>query len=135
MTDLGKLFEQMMEQSHAMAKAFNPALESFQVHGFDKIMPTMPKNFMDMMWGNAFNKDGLDAKTRLLVVLAGLTVLGAQAEPQFKSTVRHALEAGATQQEIAEVIYQMSMLGGIPAMTKALQLAQSVFKETEEDSE
>ncbi|MAY34147.1 MAG: carboxymuconolactone decarboxylase family protein [Pseudomonadota bacterium] len=135
MTDLGKLFEQMMEQSHAMAKAFNPALESFQVHGFDKIMPTMPKNFMDMMWGNAFNKDGLDAKTRLLVVLAGLTVLGAQAEPQFKSTVRHALEAGATQQEIAEVIYQMSMLGGIPAMTKALQLAQSVFKEIEEDSE
>ncbi|MEC8796058.1 MAG: carboxymuconolactone decarboxylase family protein [Pseudomonadota bacterium] len=135
MTDLGKLFEQMMEQSHAMAKAFNPALESFQVHGFDKIMPTLPKNFMDMMWGNAFNKDGLDAKTRLLVVLAGLTVLGAQAEPQFKSTVRHALEAGATQQEIAEVIYQMSMLGGIPAMTKALQLAQSVFKEIEEDSE
>ncbi len=135
MTDLGKLFEQMMEQSHAMAKAFNPALESFQVHGFDKIMPTMPKNFMDMMWGNAFNKDGLDAKTRLLVVLAGLTVLGAQAEPQFKSTVRHALEAGASQQEIAEVIYQMSMLGGIPAMTKALQLAQSVFKEIEEDSE
>ena len=135
MTDLGKLFEQMMEQSHAMAKAFNPALESFQVHGFDKIMPTMPKNFMDMMWGNAFNKDGLDAKTRLLVVLAGLTVLGAQAEPQFKSTVRHALEAGATQQEIAEVIFQMSMLGGIPAMTKALQLAQSVFKEIEEDSE
>lgn len=135
MTDLGKLFEQMMEQSHAMAKAFNPALESFQVHGFDKIMPTMPKNFMDMMWGNAFNKDGLDAKTRLLVVMAGLTVLGAQAEPQFKSTVRHALEAGATQQEIAEVIYQMSMLGGIPAMTRALQLAQSVFKEIEEDSE
>ena len=69
------------------------------------------------------------------MVLAGLTVLGAQAEPQFKSTVRHALEAGATQQEIAEVIYQMSMLGGIPAMTKALQLAQSVFKEIEEDSE
>ena len=135
MTDLGKLFEQMMEQSHAMAKAFNPALESFQVHGFDKIMPTMPKNFMDMMWGNAFNKDGLDAKTRLLVVLAGLTVLGAQAEPQFKSTVRHALEAGATQQEIAEVIYQMSMLGGVPAMAKALQLAQAVFNEMEGEEE
>ncbi|SMX34129.1 carboxymuconolactone decarboxylase family protein [Actibacterium lipolyticum] len=133
MTDFSKLFEQMMEQSHAMAKAFNPALESFQVTGFDKIMPTMPKNFMDMMWGNAFNKDGLDSKTRLLVVLAGLTVLGAQAEPQFKLTVRHALEAGATQQEIAEVIYQMAMLGGIPAMTHALNLAQDVFKESEED--
>jgi 4-carboxymuconolactone decarboxylase len=94
----------------------------------------MPRNFMDMMWGNAFNKEGLDAKTRLLVVLAGLTVLGAQAEPQFKLTVRHALEAGASQQEIAEVIYQMAMLGGIPAMTHALRLAQEVFKDLEEDS-
>ncbi|MHC0054028.1 carboxymuconolactone decarboxylase family protein [Actibacterium sp. D379-3] len=134
MTDFAKLFEQMMEQSHAMARAFNPALESFQVTGFDNLMPTMPKNFMDMMWGNAFNKDGLDAKTRLLVVLAGLTVLGAQAEPQFKMTVRHALEAGASQKEVAEVIYQMAMLGGIPAMTHALRLAQDVFKDNEEDN-
>ncbi|KGB81581.1 MAG: carboxymuconolactone decarboxylase family protein [Confluentimicrobium sp.] len=134
MSDFTKMFERMLEQSHAMAKAFNPALESFQVHGFDKLMPTMPRNFMDMMWGNAFNKEGLDAKTRLLVVLAGLTVLGAQAEPQFKLTVRHALEAGASQQEIAEVIYQMAMLGGIPAMTHALRLAQEVFKDLEEDS-
>ncbi|KCV83180.1 carboxymuconolactone decarboxylase [Actibacterium atlanticum] len=134
MSDFSKLFEQMMEQSHKMAKAFNPALESFQVTGFDKLMPTMPKNFMDMMWGNAFNKDGLDSKTRLLVVLAGLTVLGAQAEPQFKLTVRHALEAGATEQEIAEVIYQMAMLGGIPAMNHALMLAKEVFREQEEDN-
>ena len=133
MSDYSDLFARMMDQSHAMAKAFNPALESFQVTGFDKLMPTMPKDFMDMMWGNAFNRDGLDAKTRLLVVLAGLTVLGAQAEPQFRVTVRHALEAGATKQEVAEVIYQMAMLGGIPAMTHALQLAQEVFSEAGED--
>ena len=135
MTDLSKLFEQMMEQSHAMAKAFNPALESFQVTGFDKLIPTMPKDFMEMIWGNSFNKEGLDAKTRLLVVLGGLTVLGAQAEPQFKLTVRHAIEAGATPKEIAEVIYQMSMLGGVPAMAKALQLAQEGFNELEGDAE
>lgn len=133
MSDWSKLFEQMLEQSHAMARAFNPALESFQVHGFDKLIPTMPKNFMDMMWGNAFNKDGLDAKTRLLAVIAGLTVLGAQAEPQFKITVRHAVEAGASHQEVAEVIYQMGMIGGLPSMTHALRLAQEVFKELEED--
>jgi len=135
MSDFNKLFEQMIEQSHSMARAFNPALESFQVSGFDKLMPTMPKDFMEMMWGNAFNKDGLDSKTRLLVVIAGLTVLGAQAEPQFKLTVRHALEAGATQKEIAEVIYQMSMLGGIPAMNHALLLAQAVFNETEAEDD
>ncbi|KAB6716190.1 carboxymuconolactone decarboxylase family protein [Roseobacter sp. TSBP12] len=125
----------MIEQSQKMAASFNPALENFQMPAFDKLFPTMSKEQLEMFWGNAFNKDGLDAKTRLLVVLAGQTVLGAQAEVPFKMTVRHAIQAGATQKEIAEVIYQMSMLGGVPAMSKALELAQAVFSETQEGSE
>jgi 4-carboxymuconolactone decarboxylase len=84
---------------------------------------------MEMWFGKTFNREGLDAKTRLLVTLAALTVLGAQAEPQMRLTVRHALEAGATEREIAEVIWQMSMFGGLPAMQKALELAQAVFDE------
>jgi 4-carboxymuconolactone decarboxylase len=72
-----------------------------------------------------FNREGLDAKTRLLVTLAALTALGAQAEPQIRLTVRHAREAGATEREIAEVIWQMSMFGGLPAMQKALEIAQA----------
>ncbi len=134
MSDFSKIYADMMKQGQDMLRAFNPALENFQPGDFEKLMPTMPKDWMDMMFGNAFNEGGLDAKTRLLVTLAGLTVLGAQAGPQIKLTVRHALEAGASQKEIAEVIYQMSMLGGLPAMTRALELAQSVFAENEEGS-
>jgi 4-carboxymuconolactone decarboxylase len=133
MTDYTKLFEQMMEQSQQMLRAFNPAMENFKASGFDKMMPTMPKDFMEMIWGNAFNKDGLDAKTRLMVMIAGMTVQGAPAEPMFKATVRHAVQAGATEKEIAEVVYQMSMLGGLPAMTRALGFAQEVFAEKSED--
>ncbi len=102
MSDFTKIYAQMMEQGgQDMLRAFNPALETFRADGFDKLMPTMPKDMMDMMFGTAFNKDGLDAKTRMLITLAGLTVLGAQAGPQIKVTVRHALEAGATEKEIA----------------------------------
>lgn len=133
MTDYSKIFEQMMEQSQQMARAFNPALEQFKASGFEKMMPTMPKDFMEMIWGNAFNKDGLDARTRLLAMIAGMTVQGAPVEPMFKTTVRHAMQAGATEKEIGEVVYQMSMLGGLPAMTRALGFAQEVFAESEED--
>jgi 4-carboxymuconolactone decarboxylase len=137
MNDFAKLFEQMMEQGQKMASSMNPAanpgMEAFKVPGFEGMMPKMPKDIMDMIWGNAFNKDGLDAKTRLMVMIAGMTVQGAPLEPMFKSTVTHALQAGATPKEIGEVIYQMSMLGGLPAMTRALQFAQSVFAETEGD--
>ncbi|MBC7140764.1 MAG: carboxymuconolactone decarboxylase family protein [Rhodobacteraceae bacterium] len=127
-----KLFSQMMEQGQEMARTFNPALENFSATGLDKMFPTMSKDMMEMWFGKTFNREGLDAKTRLLVTVAALTVLGAQAEPQMKLTIRHALAAGATKREIAEVIYQMSMFGGVPAMTKALEIAQSVFDEAGE---
>ena len=85
-----------------------------------------------MWFGNTINKEGLDAKTRLLLTLAALTVLGAQGESQIRMTVRHLLEAGATKQEIVETIGQMSMFAGIPAMTKALELAQDVMADNED---
>ncbi len=125
----------MLEQSQQMARAFNPALETFKVKGFEDLIPTMSRDFMEMAFGRTFNREGLDAKTRMLVTIAALTVLGAQAEPQLKLSVRHALQAGATQREIAEVIYQMSMFGGLPAMQKALEIAQGVFGETGEKAE
>ena len=133
MTDaFTKMIQQMMEQGQEMVRAFNPALENMSVKGFDQLFPTMSKDMMEMWFGKTFNREGLDAKTRLLVTIAALTVLGAQAEPQLKLAVRHALEAGATQREIAEVIWQMSMFGGLPAMQKALEIAQSVFAEVQE---
>jgi len=127
-----KLFAQVMEQGHEMARAFNPSLETFTMKGFEKLMPTMSKDMMEMWFGRTFNREGLDAKTRLLVTIGALTVLGAQAEPQMRMTIRHAVEAGATPREIAEVIYQMSIFGGLPAMTKALEIAQGVFGEMED---
>ena len=127
-----KMIQQMMESGQEMLRAFNPALENVQVAGFDKLFPTMSKDMMEMWFGRTFNREGLDAKTRLFLTLAALTVLGAQAEPQIKATVRHALEAGATEREIAEVIWQMSMFGGLPAMQKALEMAQAVFAEKKE---
>ncbi|MEF3047495.1 carboxymuconolactone decarboxylase family protein [Pseudotabrizicola sp. L79] len=129
-----KMIQQMMESSQEMMRTFNPALENIKAAGFDKMFPTMSKDMMEMWFGRTFNREGLDAKTRLLVTVAALTVLGAQAEPQLKMTVRHALEAGATQREIAEVIWQMSMFGGLPAMQKALEIAQTVFAETATNS-
>lgn len=130
-----RMMQQMMEQGQEMLRAFNPALENMKATGLDKMFPTMPANVMEMWFGRTFNREGLDAKTRLLVTIAALTVLGAQAEAQLKLTVRHALEAGATEREIAEVIWQMSMFGGLPAMQKALEAAQAVFAEKKDSDQ
>ncbi|WP_299927377.1 carboxymuconolactone decarboxylase family protein [uncultured Pelagimonas sp.] len=126
-------FELMMEQAQEMTKAFNPAMTSFDPSGFEKLWPTMGKDAMEMFFGKGLSQNGLDAKTRLLLTLAGLTMQGAQAEVPMRSTVRHAMEAGATEEEIAETIAQMSMFAGIPAMTRAMEMAKDVMAEKKDD--
>ncbi len=129
--DFTKMFAQMMAQGQEMAKAFTPGFEGIDVKAFEKMFPAMPKEMLEAFFGKTFNPEGLDARTRFLVTVAALTVLGAAGEPQLRLTIKNALSAGATEREIAEVIWQMSMFGGVPAMQKALEVAQSVFAERE----
>ncbi len=124
-------FAEMMAMGQEMAKAMNPALEHFTPKGFEALIPTMPKDMMETFMGKTFNPEGLDAKTKMLLTLAALTILGAQAEAQIRITVRHALEAGATNQEIAETIALVGVFGGVPAMTKAMELAREAMEDTQ----
>ncbi|MCV6593409.1 MAG: carboxymuconolactone decarboxylase family protein [Silicimonas sp.] len=121
-------FDAIMAMSQDWARAMNPALVSFTPKGFEALWPTMPKDMMETVLGKTFNPEGLDAKTRLMLTLGALTMLGAQAEAQIRVTVRHLLEAGATKQEIAEAIGLMGVFGGLPAMTKAMELAGEVME-------
>ncbi len=133
MSDNKNPFEAMMAMSQEWAKSLNPALETFTPTGFEALWPTMPKEIMESVMGKTFNPEGLDAKTKMLLTLAALTILGAQAEAQIRLTVRHAIAAGATKQEIAETIALVGVFGGIPAMTKAMELASAVMDTGPED--
>lgn len=133
--DFAKLFQTMVEQGQTMARAFTPsAFGTIDPAAFEAMFPAMPKEMLEMFFGKTFNPQGLDARTRFLVTIAAQTVLGPLGEPQLRPTVRNAMAAGATAREIAEVIWQMSMFGGLPATQKALEIAQAVFTETEETS-
>ncbi|MCV2893934.1 carboxymuconolactone decarboxylase family protein [Lentibacter sp. XHP0401] len=125
-------FEMMMEQASEMAKAMAPALETFSPKGLEAMWPTMSKEMMEATFGKGLNENGLDSKTRLLLTLAGLTMQGAQGEAQIRLTVRHLGEAGATDEEIAETIAMMAMFAGIPAMTRAMEIAKDVMDQSKD---
>ncbi len=132
MSDQPNPFAAMMAMGQDFARALNPALEHFTPKGFEALWPTMPKDVMETFMGKTFNPEGLDSKTKMLLTLGALTMLGAQAEAQIRLTVRHAIEAGATKQEVAETIALMGVFGGLPAMTKAMDLAQDAMKDRED---
>ena len=132
MTDANNPFAMMMAQAQEMAKALNPALSGASAQAIENLWPTMTKDMMEMSLGKGASKEGLDAKTRLLLTLAGLTMQGAQNETQIRMTVRHAVEAGATKDEVTESIAQMSMFAGLPAMTRAMEFANEVLQVSKE---
>lgn len=125
-------FELMMEQAQAMSKAF-PAMEAFSLKEFEKLWPTMPRDWMEMVWGNKVNENGLDARTRLMLTLAGLTMQGAQNELALRQTVRHLAELEAGHQQIYEAIGMMSMFAGLPAATRAMEIARDVLEDGKDE--
>lgn len=124
------LFKQSQDMTEAWLKAAAPAMASGQ---FDKMWPEVPAEMLEAFMGKQFNPEGLDAKTRLLLTLQGLTIQGALAEMQIRTTVRQAISVGATPQEIAETIGLASLFGGAQAMTKAMELAKQAIDGDGED--
>ena len=75
-------FEAMMAQAQEMAKALNPALESFSPKGFEALWPTMPKEVMEMMFGN-FLEQLLANPTSVVFMVAGTVTVLAFAASRF----------------------------------------------------
>ena len=135
MTDQINPFDAWMKAGQDWARSLSPEFAEVMaksMKGFEDLMPVMPKEMMEAFMGKGINPEGLDAKTRLLLTLQGLVFQGSLAEPQIKLTVRHAIEAGATQIEITETIALAGMFGGAVGMPKALELANEVFKKDQD---
>jgi 4-carboxymuconolactone decarboxylase len=77
-------------------------------------------------WGDVWQRQGLDRKTRSLVTVAMLTSLGKQHE--LKGHVRGALNNGATVEEIQEVLLQAAVYCGVPTAVEAFRSAAEVVE-------
>ena len=76
-------------------------------------------------WGDTWQREGLDLKTRSLVTIAMLTALGKSQE--LRGHVRGALHNGATVQEIQEVLLHASIYCGIPAAVEGFRAAAEII--------
>ena len=125
--------EDTYKAGQAVAEDYNPGMEEALKGRYDDLVPGLSRAVVDFAWGQHYARDGLDIKTRWLATIAALTALGGQTRPQLKVNIAAALRAGATQREIGEVIWQMSLYGGFPAAINGLNAALDVFKEMEDD--
>ncbi|MGH8811002.1 MAG: carboxymuconolactone decarboxylase family protein [Advenella sp.] len=78
-------------------------------------------------WGYAWNRPGLERKTRSMLNLAMLTALNRPAE--IKLHIKGALNNGVTVDEIKEILLQATVYCGIPAGLDAFKVANQVLQE------
>lgn len=78
-------------------------------------------------WGEIWDRQGLDRRTRSLLTIVMLLALGH--EEEFKLHLRASAACGVTREEVIEALLQSAIYCGVPAANTAFRLAKEVFAE------
>ncbi len=101
------------------------------VDSLQDIAPDFAKYLIEYPFGDIYNREGLDLRSREIATIAALTAMG-NAAPQLGVHISAGLNVGVTRSEIIEIIMQMSVYAGFPAALNGLSVAREVFAEREE---
>ena len=77
--------------------------------------------------GQMYAREKIPHQTRQLVTVAALTVL--ERSEELKLHIYAALNVGCDPKEVAEVIFQCGIYGGMPVVNQALKILRDVLKE------
>ncbi|MEW6671997.1 MAG: carboxymuconolactone decarboxylase family protein [Thermodesulfobacteriota bacterium] len=87
----------------------------------------LAKDLSLFITGQMYAREKIPHQTRQLVTIAALTVLSRLDELNLH--IQAALNVGCKPEEIAEVIFQTAVYGGVPAMNAALKELRTVLTE------
>lgn len=76
-------------------------------------------------WGEVWGREGLSKRDRSMINLAMIGILNRQHE--LKAHIRGAINNGLSKDEIAEVLLQVGIYGGIPAAVDSFRTANDAF--------
>ncbi|MBD0785881.1 carboxymuconolactone decarboxylase family protein [Vibrio sp. Y2-5] len=92
------------------------------------ICPDLAKFTIEYPFGDIYTRQGLDLKSREIATVSALTAMG-NCTPQLKVHLNAALNVGCTEEELKEVIIQMSVYAGFPAALNGMFAFKEVLSE------
>ncbi|MDK9760607.1 carboxymuconolactone decarboxylase family protein [Vibrio sp. D420a] len=98
------------------------------IKSLQDICPDLAKYTIEYPFGDIYAREGLDLKSREIATVAALTALG-NCAPQLKVHLNAALNVGCSEEEIKEVILQMSVYAGFPAALNGMFAFKEVLTE------
>ncbi len=94
---------------------------------FEAASPDFARFVTESVFGELYERKGIDDKTRETVILAILCTLGRDGE--FEHHVHAALNLGMTKEDIQEIIMVCACYAGGPNAVGATKASLNVFKE------
>jgi 4-carboxymuconolactone decarboxylase len=98
------------------------------IESLEDVCPDLAKFIIEYPFGDIYTRKGLDIKSREIATIAALTALG-NCAPQLKVHLHAALNVGCSEEEIKEVILQMSVYAGFPAALNGMFAFKEVLSE------
>lgn len=92
-----------------------------------KTSPEMAACVIEYAFADHYARPGLDIKTRELCTIASLVTQGG-ADRELEAHVTAALKAGATKQELTELILQMTIYAGFPKALHAMRVVMDAIE-------
>lgn len=93
---------------------------------FADASPDLARLSVEFAFGEALSRDGLDARAKLLAIVAMLAAAGNRTAA-LRLHLAGALAQGVTREEIVEVLIQLSVYRGFPAALNAFAVAREAF--------
>ena len=90
------------------------------------IAPGLATYILETIYGELYQSQTLDAKTRQIVTVAALATLGT-AGPQLRTHIGGALRCGASREELVEVMMQLVPYVGVAAAINGVTACRDVF--------
>lgn len=80
-------------------------------------------------WGDLWQREGLERRTRHLITIALLAALGH--EQELAMHIRATANTGVTPGEVREALHQVAVYAGLPAANTAFAIAKRTYAEME----
>lgn len=97
--------------------------------GFAQASPDLARLSVGFAFGEALSREGLDARSKLLAIVAMLGAAGNRTA-SLRLHLAGALAQGVSREEIVEVLIQLSAYRGFPAALNAVAVAREAFAGT-----
>lgn len=98
------------------------------IENLNAVNPDLGKYIVEYAFGEIYQREGIDLKTREIVTITSLAAMG-ECTPQLKVHINGALNVGIAKEEILEIFLHLSVYCGFPKAINAMFAAQEVFGE------